>query len=314
MKNLRLLSSVAPVAALLAYFALVQTVRAAVEEEVVEKTFQVGEAPEVGIESFNGSITIHGNSKNEVRVKCTKYVQSITGIGDRATLDQITVELKQDGNTLSLVARKPSGISFMKSAGARFEVDLPAASLIKAHTTNGKVMSEKTTGNSNLETTNGSIRIEDATGDITAETTNGPIEAEFKSKKVSARTTNGTIVLKGVAEEIKGHTTNGSIRIETGDRPAHVLASTTNGAIRFGGALAGKNEFETTNGSVSLGLPSHSAFEIDASTSNGRITNDFQMSKVEVSRKRQLVARRGDDPQASIRVRTSNSSIKIAQN
>lgn len=295
-----------------AFLALVPWAQAAVEEEIIEQSFEVGSSPELILDGFNGSIVIEGGS-SDIEVRATKYVHSLTGIGARDHLKEIRLEMKQEGDRVEIVARGPEGVNWFKSAGVKFELEVPSKTIVNARTTNGKIIVEDLEAPAKLRTTNGSI-VAEIEGDLDADTTNGAIKAEFNASRVKASTTNGSITLEGVADEIETGTTNGRIQIETGDRPAKVTARSTNGSICFEGPLAGNNEFRTTNGSVTIHLPSHTAFAIDASTSNGRICNDFEMSDIQVSKKKQLVASRGRNPEAKIRVRTSNSSINIGEN
>ena len=68
---------------------------------------------------------------------------------------------------------------------------------------------------------------------------------------------------------------NGNVEVSSGGL---VKAETVNGSIdaKFGRAdWTGTLEFETVNGSITLGLPADLSADVDAEVLNGRITTDF---------------------------------------
>lgn len=286
---------------------------AATVEDVVERTFKVGSEARVEVTGFNGSISVNGDSGDEVRVRCIKFVRSLTGIGARRALDNIELRFDQDGDRVRIEARKPRGMSILRNSGVRFEIVVPRRSQLRARTSNGRINVQDLDGPMHLTTSNGSIRLDDVTGDIDVTTSNGRINADFQSDEVKVRTSNGGIYLEGEAGSVTARTSNGRIELELAGEGGSVNLTTSNGSITFRGPLTGKSEFRSSNAGVRLQLPAELAFEIDASTSNGRIYNEFEMSEIRVSKKKHLVARFGSRPWAQIRVRTSNSSIKIEE-
>jgi hypothetical protein len=93
-----------------------------------------------------------------------------------------------------------------------------------------------------------------------------------------ARTTNGGIEVEGVSGDVDASTTNGPIRITTGGM---ARARTTNGAIDISiGTLRGTDDldFRTTNGSITLRVPSNLNANVRAATTNGGISSDFPIT------------------------------------
>ena len=104
-------------------------------------------------------------------------------------------------------------------------------------------------------------------------------------------------------------TSNGAVDVVADDVAIDV--ETSNGAITFEGRpAAGSHRFETSNGAVTLVLPADAAFELDAETSNGKVTSDFEGLGEPA---RAVKGRVGEAPGASIRVRTSNGGIGVRQ-
>jgi DUF4097 and DUF4098 domain-containing protein YvlB len=138
-----------------------------------------------------------------------------------------------------------------------------------------------------LRSSNGSITVLGSTGDVTANTSNGKIEIEDSTGKLKLDTSNGHIEIKAENSIVAAHTSNGT--------------------IEFKGALAaGDHSFRTSNGSITLSLPSNASFKFDAQTSNGKVTSEFAVNRTGGSRDSEL--------RGTIELRTSNGRIEIRKN
>ena len=94
--------------------------------------------------------------------------------------------------------------------------------------------------------------------------------------RVDVRTVNGGVEVRGATAEVVARTTNGSVRAETLGGP--VDARTTNGSIFASMRDIGDArdlEFRTTNGSVTVEMPSSLGAEVEMSTVNGRVNTEF---------------------------------------
>jgi hypothetical protein len=140
-------------------------------------------------------------------------------------------------------------------------------------------------------------------------TTNGSVTGDGVAGPVRARTTNGTIQFRG-AESVHASTTNGDVRVEA---LGPVTASTTNGSIRAtvsGGAQSEPMALRTTNGSITLYLPTEFGAQFEARTTTGAISTDFPIRVQGRIDRRRLAGTLGDGGE-SIRLRTTNGSISL---
>jgi len=98
--------------------------------------------------------------------------------------------------------------------------------------------------------------------------------------------------------------------------PVALDLHTSNGGITFDGSLQqGQATLETSNGPVELRLPADAAFAIDASTSNGKITSEFQVEGTAADDALEGTAGSPEDATTTeITVRTSNGPITLKQN
>jgi len=320
-------------------------------ERVVEQTFKVDGPPEVSVRSFNGSVSLRLGAADQVRVKATKYVTSLSGLRAERELDRIRLTLEQTGRVIRLETEEPDGAFRWGwgGRGVRFEVELPPTSSLDVQTSNGPVRGEKLGGFGRFKTTNGTVTLSDCAGDYEVLTSNGSVTAELKEGTLQARTSNGRIRVRGIAKSIVARTTNGRIevdlegaaeiiqattsngaitvagradrieahssnaplQIELSDGVAEVSATTSNGAIDFAGTLRGDNEFVSSNGSITLRLARQSAFHLDARTNAGGISSEIPLERIEVSDRRSLIGSTAGDPTANIKVRLNSGAIRL---
>lgn len=136
--------------------------------------------------------------------------------------------------------------------------------------------------------------------DARLETTNGAISlAHYKMDKLAARTTNGAITASAWIGDADIKTTNGAITAN--------LVATRSGAWSL----------DTTNGAITLIASEHTTrgFDLDARTTNGRITIDLSQGKIvedEKSHKR-FVTDNYDARAIQIvgKIKTTNGAISV---
>lgn len=109
------------------------------------------------------------------------------------------------------------------------------------------------------------------TADLTVASTNGAIGVSGLNGSVRVETTNGTIDARNLVGTLDLQTTNGAIRAAACESD-DVTARTTNGAVDLHFTRApGTVEARSTNGSITVSVPSDASYFIDAHTVNGRV-------------------------------------------
>jgi DUF4097 and DUF4098 domain-containing protein YvlB len=158
--------------------------------------------------------------------------------------------------------------------GASVIVAVPPDANVELKSSNGYIVSEGLRGSLKADTSNAKVDVVEATGNIEVESSNGPILIEAKD--------------------------------------ARVHADTSNSGIRFRGTLSsGDHQFSTSNGPIDVRLPADSQFRFVAETSNGGVDVEFDYEGEESRRRRKRSGTVGDDPQFSLELETSNSSIDL---
>jgi Toastrack DUF4097 len=261
-------------------------------QQVVSKSFQTPTPPQIAVKTFNGSIDIVTTTQGSVKAKVTKRADGNSQEEAEANLQAIEVEMVQEGNTIQVTARQTEE-QMRSNRGVSVELEVPDGSILDLSSSNGKISSIGLTGSVRAHTSNGGIEVKGSTGTLELHTNNGGIQVEGGKGNLDLETSNGKIQLK----------TAGSV----------VSARTSNGGIQFEGKLgAGTHTFNTSNGAIVLKLPSHSQFRVDADTSNGKVQSDFPVTIEDGPlEKTRLDGQVGENTDTTIKLRTSNGSIRI---
>lgn len=316
-------------------------------EEVTERAFETGPEPEVSLKTFNGEIEVHAGEEGRVKAVLTKHVYRLTGLGAEQALDAIEIRMSQEGNRIIIEAQGPATRMFFKCTGAILRVEVPSMSKVTGETSNAGIQTWGLKNSQSLRTSDGKVEIDDARGELDISTSNAPLQIELEDGRLRAETSNGSVEIHAARSDVEATTSNarmsididggtvrgrtssgridvegrassvdiessnGSLDLELGELPVQVHARTSNGGIRFEGNPMKMNLFHTSNGPIRIELPGAGGFWIDASTSNSRITSDFNFDEIVHNDKSGLKARLGENPSTRIILETSNGPIEI---
>jgi RNA polymerase sigma factor (sigma-70 family) len=260
-------------------------------EEVITKTFTTKGSPRVVVGTFNGGLRVTTGGPGTVAAKVIKNTTAGTPEEAQEELKKVEVTMQQDGDTVTITARRVEDQKPQVNRGASVELQVPAGAVLA------------------LETSNGGVTVTGATGDVTAHSSNGGIQVKGSKGKLQLTTNNGGIRAEG-GGRLDLKTTNGALVIRTEN--AVVAAHTSNGSIQLTGRLAqGNHSLATSNGSITLTLPADAQFRLDAGTSRGAVSSAFSWSQKETTGKTSLRGTVGADPSVAIKLRTSNGSIAL---
>jgi RNA polymerase sigma factor (sigma-70 family) len=262
-------------------------------EEIVAKSFKTKGTPHLVVETFNGAIQVTAHPKGAVTVKVTKTVRAASEETAKEDLKNVDVQMSQDGDNVRIVA-KSQGEQRLTNRAASVELQVPPNTRLELKTSNGKVSVLAPVSDATVRTSNGKIEIKGGKGKLDLKTSNGSITADSAAGKLELQTSNGSISIKSTQ--------------------ASVTAHTSNGAIHFSGGLAnGEHNFHTTNGSIDLTLPANANFRVEAHTSHGKTTSQFELKTSEGGKRNNLKGAVSDNPAATIKLKTTNGNIDIRQ-
>ena len=254
-------------------FILVSSVIAVTE--TFEETYEIASGSVFEIRNRDGKIRIEGWNGGQVKVRAVK--ESRWG----GKLDNVKIQVLPGEHfyieTIHLVDNPKVSVSF----DIQVPIDVKIERVI---TSNGKIVLDRTHGDTTVESSNGKIEIEDAVGNISASTSNGAISINRVKGFVSAETSNGAIEVEGVEGVVSLETSNGAIRADV----------------------------RTNNGKIEINLASDLNADIEAKTSNSNIELDgIEVVAREISRSR-LRGKIGEGGKKII-CKTSNGAIILGK-
>ncbi|MDA0564610.1 DPP IV N-terminal domain-containing protein [Streptomonospora sp. S1-112] len=163
-------------------------------------------------------------------------------------------------------------------------VELPAGSDVRGETARGGYRVEGAVGSCRLKTPSGDIRVERAAavrlrttggaisvGSVAGQADisgNGDIRVTRLGGGAEVKTMGGGVWIGEAAGDLRVNSANGPITVDVAR--AAVNAKTPTGDIRLG-ELGGDADLYTTLGAVEVGVPHHTAADVDARTSAGRV-------------------------------------------
>jgi hypothetical protein len=258
-----------------------------------EKRFTVSGTPAVNATTFDGSIQVQAWENPDVLVEIEKRGPT------RAALEQIEVHTAQDGNTITIDARRPHrrsvhvfGLNI--SPTARLIVWVPKHADVRARSGDGSISIERVTGKLDAHTGDGSIRANEIAGDMTLSSGDGSVTVDNAEGRLALDTGDGSVNVSGKLAAVRLHTGDGSIvyRADPGTK------------------MNDDWDITTGDGGVTLYLPSDFGAELDAHTGDGSIRNDLDLTASGDNTRRTVRGRLGPGGK-QLRIRTGDGSIRL---
>ena len=265
------------------------------------------------VESFNGSVEIYGWDKDQVEINGTKYASR------KELLDAIRIEIVPSSDSVQIRTIRPSGDQRRGgNMGAKYRIHVPRKTrLERVDSSNGGIRVEAVDGDARLKTSNGPVRLYQYLGNVEADTSNGPIELKDFTGGARLNTSNGPVSAAGVRGFLEATTSNGPIEasVEKLEANRPLRLKTSNGPLRLTVDDLNGNDViaQTSNGGLTLRLPTGTNARLKAGTSNSSITTDFTLNGPVTQSKSRLEGLLGSGGPL-LDVSTSNGSIKVLRN
>ncbi len=311
----------------LAVFGLLGAIGA--QADVIERSFDVGASGRFVLDSDVGSVEVESSYGDRVEVRVER---------DGRDAERFEVEFEQRGNDVrvrgELPGRRnwnyrdlevefhvsiPRGFELeVNTSGGSIEVDdldgdvdvntaggfIRLANMggeVRARTAGGSIDLDQSAGDAQLNTAGGSISVRRAGGQVEAKTAGGSISIDDAGGSVNARTAGGSIRIGASGGDVVAHTAGGSVNVE--DVRGSVDASTNGGSINahIRTQPSGNSELRTYGGSVTVSLAPGIALDVDAYSTNSRVSSDFDFP-----------ASAWDDDEAELRGRLNGGGPELS--
>lgn len=290
-------------------------VASAAIERVVEKSFTVGGAGLLKIETQGGSIKVQPSSDSVVKITARQSIKASSESEADELLKGLELTFDQSGNNVSAVARyeRQKERGWFKSwppVQVSFTISVPAAFAAELKTSGGEIAVGDLQGKLMARTSGGSLKFGNMGGEVEGSTSGGSITLGSASGPVVLNTSGGSINVGRVTGTAKLSTSGGNIRIESAS--GMVRASTSGGSIRAGidSQLSHDSSLTTSGGSVRVTVNKGVKFDLDAVTSGGGVdVAGFTLESVSQSRSKVVGRVNGGGPQ--LKVRSSGGSVSV---
>jgi DUF4097 and DUF4098 domain-containing protein YvlB len=305
------------------------------EPATVQSSYDVGTGGTLRVDASFGSIEVTTSSGNRVDVKVVREVRDRFEDDEEQIISEHQVEMSQSGNdvlittTVSAAARGRWSEDYSTTPlRVRLEISVPRSYNVDLDTRGGNISVNDLDGEVRTETAGGNLEFGNINGTLWARTAGGNIELAGSSGTAEVRTAGGNIEIGDVDGNVDAETSGGSIHIdraggevraETGggnitvDEVSGTIDARSSGgnvSATITGQPAADCRLTTAAGSVTVKLASGIGVDIDASTSIGGVSSDFDVDG-RVTRNSISGSINGGGPE--LHLRTSAGGIRIQE-
>ncbi|HVO82054.1 MAG TPA: DUF4097 family beta strand repeat-containing protein [Terriglobales bacterium] len=232
-----------------------------------QRSFQVSGPVQLEALTHSGDITVRSGPAGTVSISGKIHMGDRWFSGDRqADVSELEKNppVRQSGNSIYIDYPNVRNISI------DYDVTVPSDTSVHSHTGSGDQRIEGLRGSLDLESGSGDMRLTGITGETRLHTGSGDVDVRDLSGAFSAEAGSGDIRLdsKG-GGDVQAHTGSGNIELRGVKGTLRVEAGS--GDVSVEGTQTGTWELRTGSGNVDLRLPADAAFDLEASTSSGKV-------------------------------------------
>lgn len=261
-----------------------------------ERTLKVNGPVDLTVVSGSGDITVHTGSGDSVIVSAKLHASNSWLFGgsaeDRIHQIEQNPPVEQQGNIIHI--GKAQDHDLFRNISIDYDVTVPAKTRLTSTTGSGDQMINGLQLPLTARTGSGNISVDDLGADAHISSGSGDLKIGSVKGSLNATAGSGNIRAQGVAGEINATTGSGdvemrqvaagNVRVGTGSGNVKLYgingglrAQTGSGDIQADGEPTSDWQLGAGSGTITLKIPPHASFNIDARTSSGslKITKTF---------------------------------------
>jgi Putative adhesin len=212
--------------------------------------------------------------------------------GDERLLEH--VEVRQDGNRVSVTLRDKNKVGFSFSLGSlvfgdnglRVRARVPHGASVKVKTASADT---EVTGHLRALDVNGvsgDVRVRgEISDDATVKTVSGDVELDRVDGDLSVQTVSGDARVRGIAGSVDAKSVSGDIRLEA--------------------LTAGEARFSSVSGDIEVGIASGSMLDVDAGSTSGDLSSEVPLAT------EAPVGESASGPTVVLRGRTVSGDVRV---
>ena len=214
-----------------------------------QKTYSVNGSPSLTIATADSGLEIASCGEcKEIRVQ-------VHAVRD---LNEYRLEERQDGDHVFFSFKEKPHVglfNWRNEAGTKVTVETPAHLDLDAKTADGNLTARELTGNLQVHSGDGSVTLEDVHGDLRLGSSDGNVVIRRGSGTLEARGADGHMTIDGQFTGVQLHTSDGNLDF----------------TLAPGSQLNAASRIESSDGHVSVHVPSTLAADLDITTSDGHV-------------------------------------------
>lgn len=279
-------------------------------EERIEKTYSLDRDGKVYVKNISGDIVVNSWEKKEIRIIALKVARY------KRDLDNVTIDIHQTNGNVRIITRHYKSFSLFRSThvSVYLELCIPDKAHIRVKNISGSIEAREIGGFLDIKTISGDIKIGTAKNGVKGKTISGDISLEAITGNADLKTISGEITVEGLKGSFKADTVSGDIELETFSHAEEIEVESISGSIKLYGELSpgGIYEVDSHSGTIKIGIPAESDFELQTKTFSGDIQCDFELKMSgKINRKRlQGVVGKGG---ASLIISSFSGNIRITK-
>ncbi len=258
----------------LSLFAITSLCAARGPQGSFQRTLQVTGPVDLQVLTHSGDITIHPGPAGTVAISAKIFVGDNWFSGDKsAEISRIenNPPIRQSGNSIQI------DYPGIRNVSIDFDITVPSDTTVHTESASGDQTVEGLHSNVNLQSGSGDMRLRDLTGDLRLHTGSGDVEVRDITGSLTAGAGSGDIRVEAKDKcSVRVHTGSGNIELHNVN--GALQAEAGSGDLRIDGAQTDAWDIRTGSGNIDLHLPNTAAFDLDASTSSGRLVVDHPVS------------------------------------
>ena len=255
-----------------------------------QKTYSVNGSPSLTIETSDSGLEIASCGEcKEIRVQ-------VHAVRD---LNEYRLEERQDGDHVffSFKEKPHVGIfNWRNEAGTKVTVETPAHLDLDAKTADGNLTARELTGNLQVHSGDGSVTLEDVHGDLRLGSSDGNVVIRRASGALEARGSDGHMTIDGQFTGVQLHTSDGNLDI----------------TLAPGSQLNAASRIESSDGHVSVHVPSTLAADLDITTSDGHVDCSLPLTMDHYDSRGNHLQGHLNGGGTPLTVHTSDGNVRIA--
>jgi len=259
-----------------------------------ERTYSVGDRPELKVETRSGDIIVNGDKNNEIhiigeiRAKHSGWTSRSAKISEAKQIEENPpISVHGDIIEIEKISRELGRILYIN-----YKISVPESTELIASTGSGDISLETlsrfvhaSVGSGDIDVnsiTDGAL-ISSGSGDITGEKLDGDFEVSTGSGDVNLDfDNNGDVEISVGSGNIKLNNVEGSVNISTGS-----------GDVYVSGEPVSNWEIRTASGDIDFELKDERGFDLFAETSSGDINSEYPITIIGKMNRKKLEGKIG---------------------